>query len=281
MPIHPAVAAKELPPEPEPLPLPVIDAHAHLDACGADTPAAVAGAMRRAADVGVVGAVTVGDDLESCRWAVRAAGWHEHLFAAVAMHPTRADALDEEARRTIESLAQDTNVVAIGETGLDFYWDAAPHAVQEEAFAWHIDLAKRLGKPLMIHDRQAHRPILDVLRGEGAPETVVFHCFSGDAEFARQCADAGYLMSFAGPVSFTNARDLAQAAAIAPLDLVMVETDAPFLTPHPFRGRRNEPFALPYTVRAFAQIRQIPVEELCRAVTINTERTYGISVING
>lgn len=281
MPIHPAVAAKELPPRPEPLPVPVIDAHTHLDACGAETAADVSAALGRAAAVGVAAAVTVGDDLASCRWAVRAAGWCDGLYAAVALHPTRADSLDDAGRRELETLAADARVVAIGETGLDYYWDAASRAAQADAFAWHIDLAKRTGKPLMIHDRLAHDEILDVLRAEGAPNTVVFHCFSGDADFARVCADAGFVMSFAGPVSFTNARGLAEAAAIAPLESIMVETDAPFLTPHPFRGRRNEPFALPYTVRALAQIRQIDVAELCEAVRINTERTYRISVIEG
>lgn len=276
MPIHPAVEAKELPPPPERLPAPAIDAHTHLDACGCETTDDVAAAMSRAADVGVRAAVTVGDDLPSCRWAVAAARARSDLFAAVAIHPTHAQALDDDAKAEIARLAADPAVVAVGETGLDFYWDAAPHRVQAEAFAWHIDLAKRVGKPLMIHDRQAHDRIMDILRAEGPPETVVFHCFSGDEDFARRCADAGFVMSFAGPVSFTNARELARAAAAAPLDLVMVETDAPFLTPHPHRGRRNEPFALPYTVRALAQIRQIDVAELCNAVTINTERTYGI-----
>jgi TatD DNase family protein len=276
VPIHPAVADRELPPAPDPLPAPVIDAHTHLDACGADDPVGVAAAMGRAAAVGVDAAVTVGDDMASCRWVVRAAGWHPNLYAAVAIHPTRADTLDAAARAEIERLAQHEKVVAIGETGLDYYWDAAPHDVQAEAFAWHIDLAKRTGKPLMIHDRQAHRPILDILSAEGPPETVVFHCFSGDEELARQCADAGYVKSFAGPVSFTNARELARAATIAPDELIMVETDAPFLTPHPFRGRRNEPFALPYTVRALAATRGADLEAFCSTVRLNTLRTYGL-----
>ena len=275
MPIHPAVAQRGLPPAPDPLPAPVIDAHTHLDACGADDPAGIAAAMDRAAAVGVSAAVTVGDDMTSCRWAVEAASWHPDVYAAVAIHPTRADTLDDVAKAELERLAADPRVVAIGETGLDHYWDAAPRRAQAEAFAWHIDLAKRSGKPLMIHDRQAHQEILDILRSEGSPETVVFHCFSGDDALARRCSEAGYLMSFAGPVSFTNARELAAAARIAPTDLIMVETDAPFLTPHPFRGRRNEPFALPYTVRALAAIRDIDVESLCSAVRLNTMRTYG------
>lgn len=278
MPLHPAVADKVVPPAPEPLPGPVIDAHTHLDACGADGPEEIAAAMGRAASVGVAGAVTVGDDLASCRWAVDAAGWHDNLYAAVAIHPTEAHTLDEAARAELERLAADPRVVAIGETGLDHYWDAAPHAAQAEAFAWHIDLAKRLRKPLMIHDREAHDDILSILRSEGPPETVILHCFSGDEDLARVCAAAGYRMSFAGPVSFTNARDLARAAAFVPEELILVETDAPFLTPHPFRGKRNEPFALPYTVRALADIRDTDLESLCFAVRSNTELAYGISV---
>lgn len=276
MPIHPAVAGRDLPPEPEPLPAPVVDAHTHLDACGADDAISVAAVMRRARAARVDAVVTVGDDLESSRAAVQAAQWHANVYAAVAIHPTKADTLDDGARVTLTNLAAHPRVVAIGETGLDHYWDAAPPDVQAESFAWHIDLAKRAGKPLMIHDRQAHREILDILRSEGAPETVVFHCFSGDESMARECADAGYVMSFAGPVSFTNARELATAARIAPEELILVETDAPFLTPHPFRGRRNEPFAVAYTVRALADIRHMDLESLCDAVRLNTLRTYGI-----
>lgn len=280
MPVHPAVAGKELVPLPDALPAPVIDAHTHLDACGAETADDVAAAMARAAEVGVVAAVTVGGDVESNRWAVAAASQRADLFAAVAIHPTEALTLDDAVRAELEALAADPNVVAVGETGLDNYWDNAPAAAQEVAFAWHIDLAKRVGKPLMIHDRLAHERIFEILDAEGAPDTVIFHCFSGDGAMARRCADAGYVMSFAGPVSFTNARELHEAARVAPLDLIMVETDAPFLAPHPHRGRRNEPFALAYTVRALAQTRQIDTESLCRAVTINTERAYSISVIN-
>lgn len=280
MPIHPAVAKKSLAPAPEPLSVPLIDAHTHLDACGIETSEEVAAAMVRAAQVGVVAAVTVGGDMPSNRWCVGAVADRDDLFAAVALHPTEAASLDENARSELEILAAAPNVVAIGETGLDFYWPETPRDVQEEAFAWHIDLAKRLRKPLMIHDRDAHERIFEILDAEGAPETVIFHCFSGDEEMARRCARLGYVMSFAGPVSFTNAPCLRLAAAAAPEELIMVETDAPFLTPHPHRGRRNEPFALPYTLRAMAQIRQTRPELLANAVTINTERTYGISVID-
>lgn len=277
MSVHEAVADRPLAPAPEPLPGPVVDGHTHLDACGCADAADVAAAMARAAAVGVTRVITVADDLDSAGWAAQAATWHPDLYAAVALHPTRADTLTEEAKAELERLAAAPRVVAIGETGLDFYWDAAPHDAQREAFAWHIDLAKRVGKPLMIHDRDAHQAIFDVLAAEGAPERVIFHCFSGDADMARRCADAGFYLSFAGPVSFRNARDLAEAAVVAPPELIGVETDAPFLTPHPHRGRRNEPFALPYTVRALAALRDTDLAELCERVNLNAQQLYGLS----
>ena len=277
MPLHPAVAAKELPPAPAPLAVPVIDAHTHLDACGADTPEQVGAAMARAAAVGVTRVVTVGDDLTSSRWAARATDWHADLYAAVGIHPTLAATLDDGVRAEVAALAARERVVAVGETGLDFYWDSAPADVQREAFAWHIALAKDLGKPLMIHDRDAHQAIWDVLIGEGAPDTVVFHCFSGDEEFAQRCVDAGFVLSFAGPVSFTNAKPLARAATVVPAGQLLVETDAPFLTPHPFRGKRNEPYVLPYTVRALAQIRGERLDEFCETVRLATERVYAFA----
>ncbi len=276
MPLHDSVAQRQLVPAPLPLSVPVADAHTHLDACGCRTTEDVSAAMARARAVGVTKVVTVADDLESARWAVRAAGWHPDLYAAVALHPTRADQLDENVKAELEQLAVDPRVVAIGETGLDHYWEAAPHRAQAEAFAWHIDLAKRTGKALMIHDRNAHQAVFDVLEAEGAPDRVIFHCFSGDAAMAKRCAEAGYVMSFAGPVSFRNAAELAAAAVVAPADLLLVETDAPFLTPHPHRGKRNEPFALPYTLRALAGVRDENLESLSQEVNRTTTRMYGI-----
>jgi TatD DNase family protein len=165
-------------------------------------------------------------------------------------------------------------VVAVGETGLDFYWDYSPPAAQEEAFRWHIDLAKRVGKPLMIHDRDAHEDIMRVLHSEGPPERVVFHCFSGDEDFARRCVDAGYTLSFAGAVTFRNAQALRAAARIVPLDQMLVETDAPFLTPHPFRGRPNEPYCVVYTVRDLAELRGMDVGDMASAVRDTAERLF-------
>lgn len=273
---HPAVAERKSAPLPEPLPAAVVDAHTHLDACGCATADDVREMVDVAASVGVERVVTVADDLESARWAVQAAQWDERVFAAVALHPTRADVLDDDARAELTALAADPRVVAVGETGLDFYWEAAPHDVQREAFAWHIALAKQVGKPLMIHDRDAHDAVFDVLAAEGAPETVVFHCFSGDAQMARRCADKGWVMSFAGPVTFRNAADLADAARIAPAELVLAETDAPFLTPHPHRGRRGTPAVLPWTVRTLAELQKRDLADWCENLRTNAERVYGL-----
>ncbi|AGC64209.1 deoxyribonuclease TatD [Mycobacterium liflandii 128FXT] len=273
-------AKREAPPAPQPL-APLIDAHTHLDACGAADAAGVIAIVDRAAAVGVEAVVTTADDLESARWVTRAAEWDPRVYAAVALHPTRTDALTEAARREIEELVAHRRVVAVGETGMDMYWPGrlegcADPDVQREAFAWHIDLAKRTGKPLMIHNRQADREVLDVLRAEGAPDTVIFHCFSSDAAMARECVAAGWLLSLSGTVSFRNARELREAVPLIPLDQLLVETDAPFLTPHPYRGAANEPYCLPYTVRALAELLNGSAEELAQVTASNARRVYGL-----
>ena len=265
------------PEAPSPLGVETVDSHTHLDACGFDTRDAVVAAMDRAAAVGVTRAVTIADDLEGARAAVRAAHWDERVAAAVALHPTRTAAVADAERAEIEALARDPRVVAVGETGLDHYWDHSPHDAQEREFRWHIDLAKRLGKPLMIHDRDAHADVLRVLREEGPPATVVFHCFSGDAAMARECAGAGYVLSFAGPVTFRNNRDLHEAAALVPEDGFLVETDAPFLTPHPHRGRANEPYCLPWTVRGLAALRGVSADRVADAARRTAERVFGLA----
>ncbi|MCP2168743.1 TatD family hydrolase [Goodfellowiella coeruleoviolacea] len=264
----------EVPPLPEPLPAAVVDAHTHLDACGAKDAEQVTAMVDRAASVGVGRVVTVADDLVSARWVVEASTWDDRLFAAVALHPTRTAEFGQSEMDELSRLAEAPRVVAIGETGLDYYWDYSPPAAQQDAFRWHIELSKRVGKPLMIHDRDAHDDVLRILREEGPPSTVVFHCFSGDADFARRCVDEGYVLSFAGTVTFRNARALREAAALVPLDQVLVETDAPFLTPHPFRGRPNEPYCTAYTVRDLASLRGMAVEDLAGVVNSNAERVF-------
>ncbi|OBA79581.1 DNAase [Mycobacterium sp. 1164966.3] len=273
---------RQTPPAPEPL-APLVDAHTHLDACGARDAEDVKAIIERAAEVGVAAVVTIADDLDSARWVTRAAEWDQRVYAAVALHPTRAKALTDDARAEIERLAAHPRVVAIGETGLDLYWPGrlegcAEPTVQREAFAWHIDLAKRTGKPLMIHNRDADAEVLDVLAAEGAPEAVIFHCFSSDSAMARRCVDAGWLLSLSGTASFRNARALREAVPLIPAEQLLVETDAPFLTPHPYRGSANEPYCLPYTVRAIAELVDSPDVELARITTSNAARVYGLKL---
>lgn len=267
---------QELPPVPEALAAAAVDAHTHLDACGAKTAEDVREMLDRAQSAGVGRVVTVADDIDSARWAVEAATWDDRVFAAVALHPTRTKDFGDDDRATLEELAAHPRVVAVGETGLDYYWDYSPPEPQQEAFRWHIDLAKRTGKPLMIHDREAHDDILRILDEEGAPEKVVFHCFSGDAEFAKSCVDAGYVLSFAGTATFRNAKGLREAAEAVPLEQMLVETDAPFLTPHPFRGRPNQPYCVNYTLRDLAELRGMNVDELAVATTATAERVFGL-----
>ncbi|MBF6412176.1 TatD family hydrolase [Nocardia cyriacigeorgica] len=271
-------AKRPAPEAPEPL-APLVDAHTHLDACGADDAESVKVVVDRAAAVGVGQVVTVADDLAAAQWAVRAAHWDERVHAAVALHPTRANALDDAAKTELERLAADPRVVAIGETGLDYYWPGkldgcADIETQIEGFRWHIDLAKRTGKPLMIHNREADHDLLTVLLDEGAPDTVIFHCFSSDTNMALACVAEGYLLSFSGTVSFKNAHELREAAKVVPDELVLVETDAPYLTPHPFRGAPNEPYCLPYTMRALAEARGQDPVELAEISTANARRVY-------
>jgi TatD DNase family protein len=270
----------ELPPAPARLPATVVDAHTHLDACGASDQAEVRAVMDRAAAVGVAAVVTVADDMDSARWVVSASSWDERVFAAVALHPTRTAIMTGADRAELEQLARQPRVVAVGETGLDYYWTqrdprCAPPEAQRDAYRWHIDLAKRVGKPLMIHDRDAHSDVLAVLEQEGPPQTVIFHCFSGDAAMAQICIDAGYVLSFSGTVTFRNARALREAAMLVPDGQLLVETDAPFLTPHPHRGRPNEPVNLPYTVRDLAALRGQDVAELAASSCANAGRVFG------
>jgi TatD DNase family protein len=262
---------------PSPLPRPALDSHAHLDMMGAPVPEVLAAA--RAA--GIARVVTVGTTLESSRWSARCAGEHDAVYAAVAIHPNDtggaaaagvpADAVLAE----IGALAALPRVVAVGETGLDYYRHHAAPDVQRWWFREHIKIAKRAGKALMIHDREAHADVLRILEEEGPPSRVVFHCFSGDAAMVKQCAEAGYVMSFAGNVTFANARPLREAAAAAPAELLLAETDAPFLTPVPSRGRPNSPAMAAYTVRCLAEVKGLDLAELCDVITATAERTFG------
>lgn len=269
------------PPAPEPLPVPVMDNHTHLDFPGDDVRVEIAAALDAAESVGVRGAVQVGCDLESSRFTVRAVDLDDRLLGAVAIHPNDAPRYAqrgelEAALAEIENLAAHPRIRAIGETGLDFFrthGDGLAH--QRYSFRRHIDIAKRLDLTLQIHDRDAHTDIVQVLREEGTPERVVFHCFSGDEDLARICNSEGWFMSFAGTLTFKNAANLRAALAVADPELVLVETDSPFLTPHPHRGRPNASYMVPYTVRAMAELTGSDLAGLCTAISSNTVRAYG------
>lgn len=266
-------------PVPEGLPSPVVDNHTHLDHVAFDQ---VEILIVQAVSVNVTRMVQIGCDLEAARWTVDAIDRFPQVLGGVALHPTEAtkhaaagnlsEAFDE-----IEKLAAHSRIRVIGETGLDHYWveDAEGRAAQEDSFRRHIDLAKRTGKALQIHDRDAHEDVIRVLDSEGAPEKTVFHCFSGDAAMARLAADRGWYLSFAGTVTFKNAANLREALVAVPLDQVMVETDAPYLTPMPFRGRPNASYLVPLTVRAMAESLHRDVVEVCAALNATTEAVYG------
>ncbi|MCR8674279.1 TatD family hydrolase [Micrococcus sp. HG099] len=276
----------EFPPAPEPLPVPVVDNHTHLDFRDGLVRVDVHQAMDAAEALGVVGAVQVGCDVDSARFTIQAIEAEPRLLGAVALHPNDAARLAErgafeEAFAVIEELAAHPRVRAVGETGLDYYRtrEEAGHAAQHESFRRHIRLARELGKALQIHDRDAHDDVVRILLEEeaagGLPPHVVFHCFSGGPDLARTCAEHGWLMSFAGPVTFKANDELREALRIAPAELLLVETDAPFLTPHPYRGRPNAPYLVPLTLRGMAETRGDDVAALARAVSENTARVYG------
>jgi TatD DNase family protein len=273
---------RERPPAPEPLPHPVVDNHCHLDIADGDDWFSTDEALAAAAAVGVTRIVQIGCDLPGARWAVQAAASYDALVAGVALHPNEAPrhaaaGTLEAALAEIEALAQAHDKVrAVGETGLDhFRTGEEGRAAQVESFRRHIDLAKRLDKTLVIHDRDAHDEVLAVLDEEGAPERWVMHCFSGDAGFARRCLDRGAYLSFAGTVTFKNAQPLRDALTITPQDRVLVETDAPYLTPMPYRGRPNASYLVPLTMRLMAEVRGVDLGDLCAAVDANTEAAFG------
>lgn len=265
--------------------MPVFDSHTHLDITiqeagipGGQSLDPVEALLAEAAKAGIDRVVQVGVDVPSSQWGAALATRRSDVLAAVAIHPNEAPRLSDldGALRAIEELAAEPRVRAIGETGLDtFRTGEDGRRAQEESFRAHVAIAKAYGKALVIHDRDAHDDVLRVLDAEGAPEKVVLHCFSGDAGFARECVNRGYYLSFAGTVTFGSAANLREAAALAPLDLIMVETDAPYLTPIPYRGRPNASYLIPLTVRALAAARGSDVDELCAAISANGERVFG------
>ena len=270
------------PPLPEPLPAPVVDNHCHLDIDDGDSWLDPAQALELASSVGVTRIVQIGCDLPGAAWAVETADEFDAIVAGVAIHPNEAPRLDadgglEAGLAEIERLVTSSpRVRAVGETGLDYFRTGADGvAAQRRSFAAHIELAHRHDKTLVIHDRDAHDDVIAMLDEHGAPERTVLHCFSGDPGFARQCLDRGGYLSFAGTITFKNAKQLRDALVTAPLDRILVETDAPFLTPMPFRGRPNASYLIPTTVRVMADVRGDDLETLCRAINANTEAAFG------
>ena len=272
---------RQLAPAPEPLPVPCVDAHAHIEIVantGFDSPE-VRQVIDDAAAAGIDRIVQVGYSAEQSEWGANLAALYDgQVLAAVALHPNEAPVVEdlEADWAIIESLAQQPRVRAIGETGLD-YFRTPPElrGRQQESFKWHIDLAKRTNKALVIHDRDSHDDVLSVLAEVGAPEKTVFHCFSGDVEMAKKCIERGYVLSFAGTVTFKNAPQLREALAITPIDQILVETDAPFLAPMPHRGALNSPAQIATIVRAMAAERNADVAEFATALSRNAERIFG------
>jgi TatD DNase family protein len=267
------------PPAPEPLAVPVFDSHTHLDVTVEETGTTTVDALLdQAGKAGVDRIVQVGVDVPSSRWSAELAARDERVLATVAIHPNEAPRLSDldGALREIEAMAAEPRVRGIGETGLDTYRTGEDgRAAQETSFRAHIAIAKRYGKALVIHDRDAHADVLRVLDSEGSPDTVILHCFSGDAEFAAECVRRGYLLSFAGTVTFANARDLRAAAAVTPAAQMLVETDAPYLTPVPYRGRPNASYLIPLTVRGLAETTGTDLDQLCAAISATGERVLG------
>lgn len=274
------------PPAPEPLPLPVTDNHTHLDWAGGDDAPSVQEKLAAAIAAGVTRVVQIGCELESARWTAQAITEHHEMLGGVALHPNEAPlhangthtsgVSYEDAFAEVAALARGDRIRVVGETGLDFYRTGPDGvAAQVRAFRDHVALARELDLPVQIHDRDAHGEVLRVMDADVAPRAVVMHCFSGDVEFARECLERGWYLSFAGTVTFANAPGLREAAAITPRNRLLVETDAPFLTPVPNRGRPNSPAQAAHTVRALAAARGDKLEQLCVDIQSNSDALYG------
>ncbi|MCL0120804.1 TatD family hydrolase [Corynebacterium pygosceleis] len=279
--------AKNKKPRPTPVPADrvagLVDAHTHLASCGARTPEEIDAIVARAVDAGVEKLCTVGDGLEEACAALEAANTHERVYAACAVHPTRADQMDDVVRARLTEMARDPRCVAIGETGLDAYWitrsdTCASMDAQEEALRWHIDLAVSSGRTLMIHNREADADLLRILADSPAPREVMLHCFSSPLDVAEEALSRGYVLSFSGNVTFNANDHLREAARIAPAGQLLVETDAPYMTPVPYRGSKNEPALIGHSYARIAQIRGVDVRELADEVNATFDRVYGLDL---
>jgi TatD DNase family protein len=248
----------------------LVDTHCHLD-----TLEDLDGVLARMRDNGVARAVSIGVDLASSEWCVGAANERDDVWATVGLHPHAATDRSDELMARLEELASNARVVAVGEAGLDFHYMHSPREIQREVFAEQIRLAKRTGKALVIHTREAWDDTFEIAEREGLPSRTVFHCWSGDVDHARRAVSLGATLSFSGTVTFANATDLREAAAAIPIDHIVVETDSPFLTPHPHRGKRNEPAYVRFVAEKIAEVRGVDIREIERATTANAARLFG------
>ncbi len=253
--------------------MPFVDTHCHLDHHEGLSPAEQ---VRRAREAGVTTLITVGTDMASSTQAIATARRFEGVWAAVGVHPNDAMEATPRVLEVIERLAKEPECVAVGETGLDYYRDHTTPAQQEASFRAHIDIARRQDRTLVIHCREAWEDCLALLEDHGAPDRVVMHCYSGDLDITARCVEAGYFLSYAGNVTFGNAGALREAAAATPLELLLTETDSPFLTPHPHRGKPNDPSYVPITLRAIAEVQNRTPREIELAVSTNTVRAFSL-----
>ncbi len=258
----------------------LIDTHAHLD--DPDFDADRAEVIARALASGVIAIVSVGAGLESSRAAISLAEKYPAIYAAVGVHPHEARTMDAKGRAELQALAQHPQVVAIGETGLDYYRDLSPRQSQQQVFEAHLTLADEVGKPVIVHDRQAHDEVMTILRrwaaGRTGGKAGVLHCFSGSLDMAQEAIELGFYISIAGAVTFLNARRLAEKVRRLPLARLLIETDCPYLAPHPYRGKRNEPAHVSLVAEAIARLKDVSPPEVAAITTDNARALFGLSL---
>lgn len=252
----------------------LFDSHAHVDDSRFDEDRNEV--IKRAAEAGLVGILNAGACMESSARSIALAQEHDMVYAAVGIHPHDAKEAKDHDYEQLAVWSSLAKVVAIGEIGLDYYYDMSPRDVQQQVFVRHIDVARQMGKPIIIHDRDAHGDVMTILKKEAKGLTGVLHCFSGSLEMAKEVIKMGFYVSFAGPVTYAKDGKLKEVAAAVPLERILVETDCPYLTPQPYRGRRNEPAHVKFTAEEVARVRGMDFEALAEAATANTKRLFGI-----
>ncbi|MGG1572729.1 TatD family hydrolase [Fictibacillus sp. NRS-1165] len=254
----------------------MFDTHAHLNAIQFEED--LEEVIQRALDEGISHIVVVGFDRPTIKGAIKLADTYDFIYAAVGWHPVDAVDMTPEDLQWIEELASHPKVVALGEMGLDYHWDKSPKDVQKKVFCQQIQLAKKVKLPIIIHNRDATQDVVDILKSEGAEEVGgIMHCYSGSLEVAKQCMEMNFYISFGGPVTFKNAKKPKEVAREIPLDRLLIETDCPYLSPHPLRGKRNEPSYVKYVAEAIAELREMPLENLVKKTSDNARQLFGIN----